>query len=165
MSLLCRYGKVFKSHLFGSPTIVSCDYDLNTFVLQNEGKLFPVDYPKVMHNILGKLAMILVTGDTHKKLRSTAVSFVSASKSESHFLHCVEKLALARINSWGKCEQICFYAEAKKVWTNNICFVLPAPFFFSSNFSEFSKRFIYLYIYLYISIYHVKPIRSWHYSL
>ncbi|KAL1104501.1 hypothetical protein V6Z11_D04G069500 [Gossypium hirsutum] len=35
-----RYGRVFKSHLFGSPTIVSCDHELNMVVLQNEEKLF-----------------------------------------------------------------------------------------------------------------------------
>ncbi|KAK4342200.1 hypothetical protein RND71_038016 [Anisodus tanguticus] len=35
-----RYGKVFKSHLFFSPTVVSCDQDLNYFILQNEDKLF-----------------------------------------------------------------------------------------------------------------------------
>lgn len=114
--LLCRYGKIFKSHIFGYPTIVSCDYEFNTFILQNEGKLFPVDYPKVMHKILGKYALILVTGEVHKKLRSTVISFVSASKSESNFLHFVEMLALSRINSWGSnCKHVAFYSEAKKV--------------------------------------------------
>ena len=115
-SLLCRYGKVFKSHLFGSPTIVSCDFELNLFILQNEGKIFPVDYPKVMHNILGKFALLLVTGNLHKKLRSTIISFVTASKSDSNFLHCVEMLALSTINSWDRnCKQVAFYKEAKRV--------------------------------------------------
>ncbi|XP_015163569.1 cytochrome P450 724B1-like [Solanum tuberosum] len=41
-----RYGKIFKSNIFGAPTIVSCDLELNTFVLQNEGKLFQSSYPK-----------------------------------------------------------------------------------------------------------------------
>lgn len=119
--LLCRYGKVFKSHLFGSPTIVSCDLELNMFILQNEGKLFPVDYPKVMHNILGKLALLLATGDLHKKLRSTIISIVSASKSESNFLHCVEMLALSRINSWNlNFGQVAFYKEAKRVWYHQL---------------------------------------------
>lgn len=114
-SLLCRYGKVFKSHLFGSPTIVSCDYEFNMFVLQNEGKLFEVDYPKVMHNILGKLSLLVVTGDHHKKLRNTSVSFICASKSECTFLHSAERLALSIVNSWQNCKQVSFYTEAKKV--------------------------------------------------
>lgn len=116
-SLLRRYGKVFKSHLFGSPTIVSCDFELNMFILQNEGKLFPVDYPKVMHNILGRFSLLVVKGDLHRKLRSTIISFVSATKHESDFLRCVEMIALSRINSWDPIsKQVAFYEEAKRVW-------------------------------------------------
>ncbi|KAK7293506.1 hypothetical protein RJT34_16373 [Clitoria ternatea] len=114
-----RYGKVFKSHLFGSPTIVSCDFELNLYILQNEGKLFPADYPKVMHNILGKFALLLVNGDLHRKLRNTVISFVSATKCDSNFLHCVERLVLSRINSWDPLSnQVAFYKEAKRYTIN-----------------------------------------------
>ncbi|KAE8661690.1 CYP724B1 protein [Hibiscus syriacus] len=65
-----RYGRVFKSHLFGSPTLVSCDLELNTLILQTEEKLFHVSNPKAMHGILGKFSMIIVSGDIHKKLRN-----------------------------------------------------------------------------------------------
>lgn len=40
-----RYERVFKSHLFGGPTIVSCDYELNIFVILNEEKLFQATIP------------------------------------------------------------------------------------------------------------------------
>ncbi|KAK7338608.1 hypothetical protein VNO77_19227 [Canavalia gladiata] len=114
-----RYGNVFKSHLFGSPTIVSCDFELNMFILQNEGKLFPVDYPKAMHKILGKFSVLLVKGDLHRKLRSTIVGFTSATKSESNFLHCVERLALSIINSWDPIsKQVSFYKESKRFTIN-----------------------------------------------
>ncbi|KAJ7974689.1 Cytochrome P450 family protein [Quillaja saponaria] len=113
-----RYGKVFKSHLFGSPTIVSCDHELNMFILQNEGKLFPVDYPKPMHQILGKFSLLLVSGDLHKKLRNTIISFIRASKSEPKFLHCVENLSLSTIESWGGRKEVAFYKEAKRFTLN-----------------------------------------------
>ncbi|AES78542.1 putative cholesterol monooxygenase (side-chain-cleaving) [Medicago truncatula] len=145
-----RYGRVFKSHLFGYPTIVSCDFELNMFILQNEGKLFPVDYPKVMHKILGKYALLLVTGELHKKLRSTVISFVSASKSESNFLHFVEMLALSRINSWGSnCKQVAFYKEAKRFSINvmlkhllNINPDDPLAVKILENFENYIKGFI-----------------------
>ncbi|KAK8466768.1 hypothetical protein PHAVU_008G147500 [Phaseolus vulgaris] len=110
-----RYGKVFKSHLFGSPTIVSCDFEFNMYILQNEGELFPVDYPKVMHNILGKFSVLLSKGDLHRKLRSTIISFVSATKYETKFLHSMEILVLSTINSWDpNSKQVAFYKEAKR---------------------------------------------------
>ncbi|KAH1150288.1 hypothetical protein AAZX31_16G063600 [Glycine max] len=145
-----RYGKVFKSHLFGSPTIVSCDFEFNMYILQNEGTLFPVDYPKVMHNILGKFSLLLVKGDLHRKLRSTIISFVSATKHESNFLHCVEMLALSRINSWIPIsKQVAFYEEAKRFTINvmmkhllNINPDDPLAFKILGNFENYIKGFI-----------------------
>ncbi|KAJ6319387.1 hypothetical protein OIU78_014911 [Salix suchowensis] len=71
-----RYGNVFKSHLFFSPTVVSCDQELNYFILQNEGKLFQCSYPKPIHGILGNVSMLVAVGDTHKRLRNVAISLV-----------------------------------------------------------------------------------------
>ena len=110
-----RYGRVFKSHLFGSPTVVSCDHELNLFVLQNEEKLFQVSYPKAMHGILGKFSLLIVSGDLHKKLRNIGASFISASKSKPDFLNCVEKMSISMMNSWKSCKEIGFYKEVKKV--------------------------------------------------
>ncbi|KAF8037638.1 hypothetical protein BT93_B0492 [Corymbia citriodora subsp. variegata] len=108
-----RYGKVFKSHLFGSPTIVSCDHELNTFVLQNEERLFQASYPKPMLGILGKYSLLVVSGDLHKKLRSVAVNFVTASKSTSEFHLCVERLSISMLESWKGRERVAFCKEAK----------------------------------------------------
>ncbi|KAK9104299.1 hypothetical protein Scep_021143 [Stephania cephalantha] len=87
-----RYGKVFKSHLFGSPTIVSADCDLNSFVLQNEEKLFKCSYPKAVHEILGKSSMLLVEGDVHKRLRNVAICFTNICKSSPKYFYDIDKL-------------------------------------------------------------------------
>ncbi|GMP93983.1 hypothetical protein CsSME_00043604 [Camellia sinensis var. sinensis] len=110
-----RYGRVFKSHLFGCPTIVSCDLELNTFILQNEGRLFQSSYPKPVLDILGKLSVMLVSGDLHKKLRNIAVSFISTSRSRPDFLCYVEKLSVLVMESWREHQEVAFYEEAKKV--------------------------------------------------
>lgn len=110
-----RYGKVFKSHLFGSPAIVSCDLELNMFILQNEDKLFQTSYPKAIHGILGKNSLLLVSGDLHKKLRNVIVSFIGSSKSKSNFLHCVEKLLNSMFESWNHRKEVAFFKEAKTV--------------------------------------------------
>ncbi|XP_062010240.1 cytochrome P450 724B1 [Rosa rugosa] len=108
-----RYGKVFKSHLFGSPTIVSCDLELNMFVLQNEEKLFQASYPKPVHGILGKYSLLTVSGDLHRKLRNIGVSFIASSKSSPHFLHWIEKLSISMMDSWSGRNQVSFFKEAK----------------------------------------------------
>ncbi|KAJ8750031.1 hypothetical protein K2173_013946 [Erythroxylum novogranatense] len=109
-----RYGKVFRSHLFGSPTIVSCDHDLNMFILQNEDKLFQADYPKVMHDILGNFSLLILSSDSHKKQRNVVVNFVSSCKSSINFCNLAEKLAVSVLESWKDCREVSFFREMKK---------------------------------------------------
>ncbi|XP_062009217.1 cytochrome P450 724B1-like [Rosa rugosa] len=115
-----RYGKVFKSHLFLSPTIVSCDEELNYFILQNEGKLFECSYPKPIHGILGKSSMLVAVGDTHKRLRNVAVSLVTITKSKPEFLHDIENTAVRVLRSWKDKPQVIFCKEARKFTFNVI---------------------------------------------
>ncbi|XP_022133522.1 cytochrome P450 724B1 [Momordica charantia] len=108
-----RYGKVFKSHLFGWPAIVSCDQELNMFILQNDDKLFKVSYPKAMHGILGTNSLIIAAGDTHRKLRNVVVSFIGWCKSRPSFLHCVHNLTISLMDSWRSQNQVFFCKEVK----------------------------------------------------
>ncbi|KAM6573298.1 hypothetical protein CsatA_017378 [Cannabis sativa] len=110
-----RYGKVFKSHLFGSGAIVSCDVELNMFILQNEEKLFEAHYPKSMHGILGKYSLLVVSGDVHKKLRNIIVRFINSSKSQPKFLACVDNLVISMLKSWNDRTQVSFFKEAKRM--------------------------------------------------
>ncbi|XP_007049443.2 PREDICTED: cytochrome P450 724B1 [Theobroma cacao] len=115
-----RYGKVFRSHLFFSPTVVSCDPELNYFILQNEGKLFECSYPKPIHGILGKVSMLVAVGDTHKRLRNVALSLVSISKSKPEFLNDIESIAIQILDSWKDKPKVIFCEEARKFTFNVI---------------------------------------------
>ncbi|CAI9089003.1 OLC1v1023488C1 [Oldenlandia corymbosa var. corymbosa] len=115
-----RYGKVFTSHLFFSPTVVSCDQELNYFILQNEDKLFQCSYPKPIHGILGKVSMLVAVSETHKKLRNVALSLVNTTKSKPEFLNDVEGIAVQMLSSWKDKEQVIFCDEARKFAFNVI---------------------------------------------
>ncbi|KAF8399809.1 hypothetical protein HHK36_015680 [Tetracentron sinense] len=115
-----RHGKIFKSHLFGSPTIVSCDHEFNMFILQNEEKLFQCSYPKPIHGILGRLCLLVVVGDIHKRLRSFALNLISTCKSKPEFLHDIDKLAISIVESWKERKEVVFCEEAKKFTFNLI---------------------------------------------
>uniref|UniRef100_A0A1S3YJY2 Cytochrome P450 724B1-like n=1 Tax=Nicotiana tabacum TaxID=4097 RepID=A0A1S3YJY2_TOBAC len=108
------YGKVFKSNLFGSPTIVSCDLEFNTFVLQNEGRLFQSSYPKSVRDILGKHSLILATGDLHKKFRSIEVGLINKFKCKPDFVDRVDKLCSSLMESWRGNQVVLLSKEAKQ---------------------------------------------------
>ncbi|KAL5998261.1 hypothetical protein ACLOJK_009199 [Asimina triloba] len=115
-----RYGNVFKSHVFGSPTIISCDQELNSFILQNEERLFECSYPKAIHGVLGKLSMLVVVGDAHKKLRSIALGLTNMWKWKLEYLHDIEEQAISTLESWKNRETIVFCEEARKYTFNVI---------------------------------------------
>lgn len=106
---------MFKSHLFGCPTIVSGDLELNNFILLNEDRLFQSYYPRSVQDILGNLSLMLVSGELHKKLRTVALSFIANSKSSPDFLRYVENLTISVMDSWKGCREIHYAKEAKKV--------------------------------------------------
>lgn len=124
--MLFRYGKVFKSHLFLAPAVVSCDHELNCFILQNEGTLFECSYPKPIHGVLGELSMLVAVGDTHRRLRSAALSLVSITKSKPQFLNDIESAALRVLGSWRAHDgTVLFCEDARKV----ISWTLQYPYF------------------------------------
>ncbi|XP_019241807.1 PREDICTED: cytochrome P450 724B1-like [Nicotiana attenuata] len=109
-----RYGEVFKSNLFGSPTIVSCDLEFSIFVLQNEGRLFQSSYPKSVRDILGKHSLMLVTGDLHKKFRSIETGIINKFKCKPDFLDSIDKLCTSLMESWTGNQVVLFSKEAKQ---------------------------------------------------
>ncbi|PIA58356.1 hypothetical protein AQUCO_00500345v1 [Aquilegia coerulea] len=115
-----RYGKVFKSHLFFSPAIVSCDQELNYFILQNEDKLFQCSYPNSIHGVLGKSSMLVVVGETHKRLRSLALTLVTSTKLSPDYLNDIESTAIQILASWKGKHQVTFCEEARKFTFNVI---------------------------------------------
>lgn len=112
---MCRYGKIYKSNLFGGPTIVLADAGLNRFILQNDGKLFEISYPKSIRDILGKWSMLVLVGDMHKEMRNISLNFLSNAKLRTHLVKEVERHALLVINSWNNNSTFSALQEAKKV--------------------------------------------------
>lgn len=107
---------MFKSHLFCTPTVVSCDQELNHFILQNEERLFQCSYPRPIHGILGKSSMLVVLGEDHKRLRNLALALVTSTKLKPSYLGDIERIALHIVGSWhGKGGSITFCEEARKV--------------------------------------------------
>ncbi|RWV78275.1 hypothetical protein BHE74_00024853 [Ensete ventricosum] len=115
---ISRYGKIYRSNLFGEPTIVSADASFNRFILQNEGKLFQCSYPKSIGGILGKWSMLVQVGEMHREMRMIALNFMSNVRLRSHLLPEVERHTLLVLRSWRENSPFSAQEEAKKFTFN-----------------------------------------------
>ncbi|KAM3336407.1 hypothetical protein ACQJBY_030424 [Aegilops geniculata] len=94
------YGKIYRSSLFGHPTVVSADAGLNRYILQNEGRLFEVSYPPSIGGILGKWSMLVLVGHHHREMRSIALDFLSSVRLRAVLLPEVERHTLLVLRDW-----------------------------------------------------------------
>lgn len=115
---IARYGKIYKSKLFGEPAIVSADAGLNRYILQNEGKLFECSYPRSIGGILGKWSMLVLVGDMHRDMRVISLNFLSHARLRTHLLKEVEKHAQLVLSSWRENCTFSAQDEAKKFTFN-----------------------------------------------
>nr|GEU74734.1 cytochrome P450 90B1 [Tanacetum cinerariifolium] len=115
---ISRFGKIYKSNLFGEPTIVSVDPGLNRYILQNEGRLFECSYPRSIGGILGKWSMLVLVGDMHRDMRLISLNFLTNARLKTQLLREVEKNTLWVLDSWQENSTFCAQDEAKKFTFN-----------------------------------------------
>ncbi|XP_058081137.1 cholesterol 22-monohydroxylase CYP90B51 isoform X2 [Magnolia sinica] len=115
---ISRFGKIYRSNLFGERTIVSADAGLNRFILQNEGRLFECSYPRSIGGILGKWSMLVLVGDMHRDMRMISLNFMSNTRLRTHMLRDVEWHTLQVLGSWIPNSTISAQEEAKKFTFN-----------------------------------------------
>ncbi|MFM7352765.1 MAG: cytochrome P450, partial [Microcystis aeruginosa] len=57
-----KYGQLFRTHIFGSPTIILSGAEANRFLLSNENKYFAATWPKSTKTLLGSASLAVHTG-------------------------------------------------------------------------------------------------------
>ncbi|GMY25817.1 cytochrome P450 85A1-like [Fagus crenata] len=95
-----KYGSVFKSHIFGSPTVISMDQDLNRYILMNEGKGLVPGYPKSMLDLVGKTNIAAVHGAAHKYIRGSLLSLIGSGAIKDQLFPDIDKFMRSFINNW-----------------------------------------------------------------
>ncbi|GLJ24905.1 hypothetical protein SUGI_0476520 [Cryptomeria japonica] len=95
-----RYGRIFASHLFGRRVIISTDYDLNKYLMNNEGRITEACYAKGVVDLFGKYGMICINGDLHKKLRGIAVSLTKLENLRTHFMEDIHFIVQSSLSTW-----------------------------------------------------------------
>jgi cytochrome P450 len=64
-----KYGGIFKTHIFGSPSVFMVGAEANQFIFANENKYFDVSWPASTQALLGANSLSMQMGHTHSSRR------------------------------------------------------------------------------------------------
>jgi ent-kaurenoic acid hydroxylase len=104
---------MYRTHLFGSPTVVVCAPAANKFVFQAGGDTFGVRWP--VPELVGLKAIGVVEGGHHTRLRGVIVGAINRPSSLRTIAAVVQPSIVAAFNSWAGMGTIVASDEAKKV--------------------------------------------------
>ncbi|KAK9228750.1 hypothetical protein WN944_021706 [Citrus x changshan-huyou] len=109
----CMYGKVFKSHIFGTPTIVSTDAEVSKFVLQSDAKAFVPFYPKSLTELMGKSSILLINGGLQRRIHGLIGSFFKSADLKAQITRDMEKYIHKSMENWMQDQPIYIQDESK----------------------------------------------------
>jgi retinoid hydroxylase len=66
---VAKYGKVYQTNIFGSPTVIMVGSDANTFLFRNENKYVVSTWPKSTRILLGSKSLAVNNGSFHASRR------------------------------------------------------------------------------------------------
>ncbi|XP_002527414.2 3-epi-6-deoxocathasterone 23-monooxygenase CYP90D1 isoform X2 [Ricinus communis] len=111
------YGKVFKSHIFGTPTIVSTDAEVSKFILQGDAKMFVPSYPKSLTELMGKSSILLINGSLQKRIHGLIGSFFKSPHLKAQITRDMQVYVQESMKNW-RCDQPIYIQDE----TKNIAF-------------------------------------------
>ncbi|XP_072998860.1 cytochrome P450 90D2-like isoform X1 [Typha latifolia] len=109
------YGKVFKSHIFGSPTIVSTDAEVSRFVLQSDAKAFVPWYPKSLTELMGKSSILLINGSLQRRVHGLIGAFFKSSQLKCQITSDMQRYVLSSMRDWKDGDQIIYIQDEAKL--------------------------------------------------
>ncbi|XP_058069220.1 cytochrome P450 90D2 isoform X2 [Magnolia sinica] len=109
------YGKVFKSHIFGSPTIVSTDAEVSRFVLQSDARVFVPSYPRSLTELMGKSSILLINGSLQRRIHGLIGAFFKSPNLKAQITQDMQKYVQESMDSWNDDQLIYIQDETKNI--------------------------------------------------
>nr|ABK30931.1 brassinosteroid C-3 oxidase [Hordeum vulgare subsp. vulgare] len=95
-----RYGRVFKSHLFCTPTVVSCDQEVSRFVLQSDARSFVPWYPRSLTELMGKSSILLINGSLQRRVHGLVGAFFKSPQLKAQVTADMQRRLAPALAAW-----------------------------------------------------------------
>lgn len=109
-----QYGDVFKTHLFGTPTIVLIGADAVRFLFANESDRFEMTNTRNLETLLGINSIGVKTGAAHQTLRRQLFQAFQP-RILADYAPKMAAIISRYLQSWENTETLTWYPELKKI--------------------------------------------------
>ncbi|KAL5226501.1 hypothetical protein ABZP36_014766 [Zizania latifolia] len=97
---LLHGSAVFRSHLFGSATVVTADAEVSRFVLQSDARAFVPWYPRSLTELMGKSSILLINGSLQRRVHGLVGAFFKSTQLKSQVTADMQRRLSPALAAW-----------------------------------------------------------------
>ena len=122
-----KYGKVYKTSIFGSPTVTMIGSEANTFLFRNENKYVVSSWPKSTRILLGKKSLAVNNGSFHTSRRKLLYDAFQP-RALASYIPTMEQISDRYLQKWSQMGTLTWYPELR-----NYTFDIASNLFVSTD--------------------------------
>lgn len=133
-----KYGPVFKTHIFGRPTVMMSGAEANQFLLTNDNRYFVINWPRTTKVLLGPASLSVQIGGEHIKRRKLLAQAFQP-RVLAGYVSTMEAITRSYLDKWERIGELAWYPELRKYTFDIACKLLVGTD--SSSDSRFADLF------------------------
>ncbi|CAL4958781.1 unnamed protein product [Urochloa decumbens] len=91
---------VFRSHLFGSATVVTSDAEVSRAVLQSDARAFVPWYPRSLTELMGKSSILLINGSLQRRVHGLVGAFFKSPQLKAQVTAGMQRRLAPALAAW-----------------------------------------------------------------
>jgi cytochrome P450 len=138
-----RYGPIFKTHLFGRPTVVMIGSQANRFLFTKENQYFSITWPHSTKVLLGSGSLSMQTSTKHQQRRKL-LSEAFQPRALAGYVSSMADITHSYLQKWERQGTLTWYPELRKYTFDVACKLLlgsdaAADSHFGELFEDYCK--------------------------
>ncbi len=109
---VAKYGKVYRTNIFGNPTVSMIGAEANSFLFRNENKYVVSTWPKSTRILLGDLSLAVKNGEFHKSRRQLLYQAFQP-RALASYIPTMEAITQQYIDRWLQKQELTWYPELR----------------------------------------------------
>lgn len=109
---IAKYGKIFKTNIFGNPAVTMIGGEANEFLFRHENQYVVSTWPKSTKILLGNTSLAVKNGDFHTSRRKILAQAFQPRVLAS-YLPTIEAITANYLEKWSKLGEFAWYPELR----------------------------------------------------